>query len=294
MGPLVAVAQNRYTVPDMKRTLLIRAAAASVIGAGIWLAWAQAPRQPLTVEKVTPNLYVIVGNGGNVAVLPTSEGVILVDDKFDQDGPEIRAKVKSITGQPIRYIINTHHHGDHTGGNKSFLESSVEIIAHRNARATMVQQKMPGLPRITFSDETQVFLGGKEVRVQYFGRGHTSGDVMVFFPSEKVVHTGDLFVRGAPFIDYSAGGSLKAWDQTLEGALKADFEIVIPGHGAVSKKADLVQWRQTLAGLRRQAKTACAGGTEGALGRMKLEELGMKPSPLFERSMAGLCAESKD
>jgi glyoxylase-like metal-dependent hydrolase (beta-lactamase superfamily II) len=165
------------------------------------LAWAQVARQPLTMEKVTANLYVIFGNGGNVAVLPTSEGVILVDDKFDQDGPEIRAKVKSITDQPIRYIINTHHHPDHTGGNRAFLESSAEIIAHRNARATMVEQKMPGLPRITFSDEAQLFLGGQEVRVRYFGRGHTSGDALVFFPSEHAVHTGDLFVRGAPFID---------------------------------------------------------------------------------------------
>jgi cyclase len=278
----------------MTKTLLVRAAAVSFVAAGLWLAWSQAPRQPLTLEKVTDSLYVIVGNGGNVAVMPTSEGVILVDDKFEQDGPEIRAKVKSITDQPIRYIINTHHHGDHTGGNRAFLESSAEIIAHRNARATMVEQKMPGLPRITFSDETQVFLGGKEVRVQYFGRGHTSGDVMVFFPSERVVHTGDLFVRGAPFIDYAGGGSLKAWDQTLEGALKADFDTVIPGHGAVSKKADLVQWRSTLASLRSRAKAACAGGTEGMVGRLKLEELGMKPSPLFERSAAGLCEESKN
>ena len=278
----------------MNRALLIRSIAAFVIGTGVWFAWSQPGRQPLTIEKVTSNLYVIIGNGGNVAVLPTTEGVILVDDKFDQDGPEIRAKVKSVTDQPIRYIINTHQHGDHTGGNKSFLEGSTEIIAHRNARANMVEQKMPGAPRLTFSDETQIFLGGKEVRAQYFGRGHTNGDVMVFFPSERVVHAGDLFVRGAPFIDYSSGGSLKAWDQTLEGALKADFETVIPGHGAVSKKADLIEWRGTLAKLRNQAKTACAGGAEGALGRMKLEDLGMKPSPLFERSMPGMCAEARE
>jgi cyclase len=278
----------------MNRTLLMRAAAALAVGTGVWFAWSQSPRQPLTIEKVTPNLYVIVGNGGNVAVLPTSEGVILVDDKFDQDGPEIRAKVRSVTDQPIRYIINTHQHGDHTGGNKRFLEESTEIIAHRNARANMVAQNMPGPPRMTFSDETQIFLGGKEVRAQYFGRGHTNGDVMVFFPSERVVHTGDLFVRGAPFIDYSAGGSLKAWDQTVGEALKADFDTVIPGHGAVSKRADLAAWRETLAKLQSQAKAACAGGVEGALGRMKLEDLGMKPSPLFERSMPGLCAELKN
>ncbi len=279
----------------MQNSSLIRLASVPILAAGVWLAWAQTPRPPLTIEKVTDNLYVIIGNGGNVAVMPTGEGVILVDDKFDQDGPEIRAKVKSVTNQPIKYIINTHQHGDHTGGNKSFLESSAEIIVHRNARANMVQQKMPGLPRITFSDESQLFLGGKEVVVRYFGRGHTNGDAMVFFPSEKVVHTGDLFVRsGAPFIDYSSGGSLKAWDKTLEGALKGDFETVIPGHGAVAKKADLAQWRQTLVTMFGRAKQACAGGADGALGRLKLDDLGMKTPGMLERSISGLCEEAKN
>lgn len=278
----------------MQRASLIRLASVPVMAAGVWLAWAQAPRQPLTIEKVTENLYIIVGNGGNVAVLPTDEGVILVDDKFDQDGPEIRAKVKSVTSQPIRYIINTHQHGDHTGGNKGFLDTSAEIIAHRNARANMLEQKMPGLPRITFSDESQLFLGGKEVVVRYFGRGHTNGDAMVFFPSEKVVHTGDLFVRGTPFIDYPGGRSLKAWDKTLENALKTDFETVIPGHGAVSKKADLAQWRITLASMLTRAKQACEGTPEGVLGRLKLEDLGMKSSGLFDRSLPGLCAEVRN
>ena len=216
-------------------------------------------------------------------------------DKFEQDGPEIRAKVKSVTDQPIRYIINTHQHPDHTGGNKSFLESSAEIIAHRNARANMAQQNMPGLPRITFSDEAQVFLGGKEVRVRYFGRGHTNGDAVVFFPSERAIHTGDLFVRGSsPFIDYSGGGSLKAWDQTLEAALQNDFDTVIPGHGPVGKKADLVEWRASLEKLRSRAKTACAAGPDGVVARLKLEELGMKSSPLFERSVTGMCGEMKN
>lgn len=279
----------------MKHTLPYRAVAVSSLFAGLWFAWSQNARPPLTIEKVTDNLYVIIGNGGNVAVMATNDGVLIVDDKFDQDGPEIRAKVKTVSDKPIKYVINTHHHGDHTGGNKALLESSAEIIAHKNARATMVQQNMPGLPMITFSEESQVFLGGKEVRVRYFGRGHTSGDAIVFFPSEKVAHTGDLFVRGgAPFIDYSSGGSLKAWDQTLEGALKNDFETVIPGHGAVGKKADLEKWRETLGALRTKAKTACAGGTTGAMERLKLEEIGMKASPLFERSIAGMCDEFKN
>jgi len=259
---------------------------------GLWIVWSQTQRPPLTMEKVTANLYVIIGNGGNVAVMPTPEGVILVDDKFALDAPEITAKVKSITDKPIRYVLNTHQHGDHTGGNEALLASSAEIVIHKNARANMVTAKQPGLPRITFSDETQLFLGGQEVRARHLGRGHTNGDAVIFFPSERVLHTGDLFVNGgAPFIDYSSGGSLVAWDKTLEQALTYDFDTVIPGHGPVAKKADLAKWRQTLATLRTRAKEACAGGAADASKRLKLDDLGMKPNALFERSMPGLCQE---
>jgi glyoxylase-like metal-dependent hydrolase (beta-lactamase superfamily II) len=244
------------------------------------------------MEKVTDNLYVIMGNGGNVAVMPTSEGVLLVDDKFAQDAPEILAKVKTVSDKPIRYVLNTHQHGDHTGGNQALMSANAEILIHKNARANMVEGKMPGLPQITYSDETQVFIGGKEVSARHLGRGHTNGDAVIYFPSERVLHTGDLFVNGgAPFIDYSAKGSIIEWDKTIEEALKYDVDTVIPGHGPVAKKADLVKWRATLAKLRANAKAACAGGAADALGRMKLEELNMKPSPLFERSVPGLCQE---
>jgi glyoxylase-like metal-dependent hydrolase (beta-lactamase superfamily II) len=107
-----------------------------------------------------------------------------------------------------------------------------------------------------------------------------------------VLHTGDQFLNGgAPFIDYSAKASIIECDKTIERMLQLDFDTVIPGHGAVAKKADLVKWRQTLAQLRSKAKVACAGGATDALKRMNLEEIGMKPSPLFERSVPGMCQE---
>jgi len=279
-----------------QKSVVIRLTGIALGLAGLWLLWSQAQQQrpPLTMEKVTDNLYVIIGNGGNVAVMPTSEGVLLVDDKFAQDAPEILAKVKTVSDKPIRYVLNTHQHGDHTGGNQALMSANAEILIHKNARANMVEGKMPGLPHITYSDETQVFIGGKEVSARHLGRGHTNGDAVIYFPSERVLHTGDLFVNGgAPFIDYSAKGSIVEWDKTIEEALKYDVDTVIPGHGPVAKKADLVKWRATLAKLRANAKAACAGGAADALGRMKLEELNMKPSPLFERSVPGMCAELK-
>jgi len=260
--------------------------------AGLWLVWSQQQRPPLTMEKVTDSLYVIIGNGGNVAAMPTAEGVLLVDDKFAADASEIVAKVKTISDKPIRYILNTHQHPDHTGGNEPMMAGGAEIIIQKNARANMVAGKMPGLPRITFNDESQLFLGGKEVDAKYVGRGHTNGDAVIYFPSERVLHTGDLFVNGgAPFIDYTANGSIVEWDKSLENALKFDFDTVIPGHGPVAKRADLIKWRETLAALRAHAKSACAGGATDALKRMNLDQLGMKPSPLFERSVPGLCQE---
>lgn len=128
----------------------------------------------------------------------------------------------------------------------------------------------------------------------HIGRGHTNGDAVIYFPSERVLHTGDLFVNGsAPFIDYSAHGSIVEWDKTLEKALEYDVDTVIPGHGPVARKADLVKWRQTLATLRARAKTACAGGAADAAKRLDTSDLGMGagPNPLFARSIDGMCKE---
>jgi cyclase len=276
----------------MSSSLYIRVPGAVLAVAGLWMAWSQAKRAPLKIEKATPNLYVIVGNGGNVAVFPTSEGVVLVDDKFAEDAPEILAKVKTVSDKPIRYVLNTHQHGDHTGGNQALLAANAEIIIQKNARANMVTLEQPGLPRITFSDETQVFAGGKEVVARYLGRGHTNGDAVVYFPSERAIHTGDLFVNGsAPFIDTANGGSIKEWDQTIEKVLKYDFDVVIPGHGPVAKKADLVKWVQTLATLRTRIKEACTGDVATAGKRVNMTGLGFGTSAVFERGIPGMCQE---
>lgn len=229
---------------------MVRLSAAVLCLAGAWAAYTQAPQAgKLTLEKVKDDLYVISGDGGNVAAYVTDEGVIVVDDKFDADVAEILSKIKSVTDKPVKYVLNTHQHGDHTGGNQKMLPMA-EIIIHENARANMVAAKMPGVPRVTYSDQTGVYLGGKEVLAKHFGRGHTNGDAAIYFPALKVVHTGDLFVTSAPFIDYSAGASAKEWPATIDGILKWDFDTVIPGHGPVSKRADLIKFRDGFAKMR--------------------------------------------
>jgi glyoxylase-like metal-dependent hydrolase (beta-lactamase superfamily II) len=244
------------------------------------VAWSQ-NQQPaqLTMEKVSPNIYMIVGSGGNVAFMPTDEGVLVVDDKFAQDAPQIMQKIRSVTDKPIRYVLNTHQHGDHTGGNEAMRAQKAELIIHKNARANMVAGKMPGLPDITFSDETQVFIGGKEVMMKYFGRGHTNGDAMVLFPSERVVHTGDLATAAVPFCDTSANCSLIEWDKTIQKALAMEFDTVIPGHGPLMKRADLQKYAQNIGVMRDRLKTACAGGTADAPKRLDFKDLGYAQIP---------------
>src|SRR5262249_17264513 len=146
--------------------------------------------------------------------------------------------------------------------------------------------------QITVADETQVVLGGKEVAAKYVGRGHTNGDAVIYFPSERVLHTGDLFVSsGAPFCDTSAGGSIKEWDATIRKALELDFDTVIPGHGAVAKKADLVKWVETLMTIRNRVKNACAGGVADAASRIDLKDIGIPSLGMLERGLPGMCKE---
>ncbi len=279
----------------MRGATSLRVAGLVIAIGGVWIGLTQQPPADLTIEKIADDLHVIIGSGGNVAVLTTDEGAILVDDKFEKNVPEIVAKVKSVTDKPIKYVLNTHQHGDHTGGNHALMTStSTEIIAHKNARANMAAGKQPGLPRVTFSDEIAVALGGKEVRARHLGAGHTNGDAVIYFPSHKIVHMGDLFVRGSPFIDYSAGGNSEAWIRTLDAALALDFETVIPGHGAVGKKADLAKWRgdfETVRGrireLTRQGKSKDEIPT-----LLKLDDLpGWSPKGLFLKSLTGLYDE---
>ncbi len=247
----------------MEKSTTFRLVSLGFATAGLWLAMTQQPPPPeLTVTKIADDLHVIVGSGGNVAVYTTDEGAILVDDKFEPNFPQIMAKVKGITDKPVRYVLNTHVHGDHTGGNAKFLGAGAEIVAHENAVKQMEEKKMPGVPRMGFSQQFSVKLGGKRVEARFLGRGHTNTDVFIYFPALKVMHTGDMFTNGGPLIDYPSGASGVEWTTTLDRALRMDFDTVIPGHGPVMKKDDLLKYKQgfesmklALVSMRKAGKT---------------------------------------
>jgi glyoxylase-like metal-dependent hydrolase (beta-lactamase superfamily II) len=218
----------------MRRRVCVAVFGAVFLVQSLWALSMQTPKvpRPLRTEKVKGDLYMIAGEGGNVALYATSEGVILVDDMFDRNHADILAQVKAITDRPLKYVINTHQHDDHAGGDFKMLPIA-EVIAHKNVRANLTHIKQPyyedtpgtpiGLPRITFTDELDVHLGGKDVQAYYFGRGHTSGDAVIYFPEQKTIHTGDLFLstraparadnpprpRGVPiYVDYAQGRQL--------------------------------------------------------------------------------------
>ncbi|MCK5923047.1 MAG: MBL fold metallo-hydrolase, partial [Methylococcales bacterium] len=199
----------------------------------------------LSIEQVKDGLYSISGSGGNVGIRVTTEGVILIDDKFPQNFAEIQELVSQVSDQPVRYVLNTHHHGDHSGGNIEYINIS-EIIAHQNARDNMVRGNQDAPPRLVFTDQTAVYLGGVEVRAFYMGRGHTNGDAVIYIPDLQTVHGGDLLHTIAPFIDYANGGSSKGWVSTMNNILSLDFDTAIPGHGDVMNRNDVVAFRNQM------------------------------------------------
>lgn len=238
----------------MSRAAALRILTATLAIAAGFAAYTQNPApRPLRAQKVKDNLYVISGDGGNVAVLVTNAGVALVDDMYARNYTDIMAQVKSITEQPVKYVFNTHQHDDHAGSNAQMM-TSAEVISHRNVRANMVTLKQPGQPRVVFSTGMSVFLGGQEIRAEYFGRGHTNGDAVVYFPALKVIHTGDLFLTNStpalPFMDFAQGGSAVEWTSTIDRMMTLDFNTVIPGHGPVSNREGVVKWRADLAAMR--------------------------------------------
>lgn len=268
-----------------------------VMGAALTLATASPTRaqDELTIRPVKDGLYAIFGSGGNVGVRVTSEGVILVDDKYPQNFEEIQRLVARVSSLPVKYVINTHNHGDHAGSNPSFLPIA-EVIAHRNARDNMIRGNQPGPPRVVFTDQTAVFLGGVEVRAYHMGTGHTNGDAVIYYPDLRTVQGGDLLHGTAPFIDYSNGGSSRGWVSTLNNILGLDFDTAIPGHGDVMTRDDVVAFRNQMEAVRARMAGLIRGGlrADEAADRIKTTDLSwtMAETSLFmTRSIPGFYDE---
>ena len=214
----------------------------------------------IKVTKVSGNIYMLEGAGGNIAASVGEDGIVIVDDQYAPLADKIAAALKGIgaTDKPVRFVINTHYHGDHTGGNAPFAAKGSTVIAQDNVRKrmetggkagigtamSMDQKAAPkdALPIITFDQDVTVHLNGEDIRALHFPGGHTDGDAIVFFPKANVMHMGDDFVRyGYPFIDVNAGGSVQGMIAACDkvASLLPDDVKVIPGHGQISNLGDV-------------------------------------------------------
>jgi len=242
----------------MRTVPLVVAAALVLVNGPAVPARAQEPdwsKIETRVEKVAGSVYMLYGvggfAGGNIGVSVGDDGVVLVDDQFEPLAPKIEAALAGITTKPVRFVLNTHFHGDHTHGNKVFGRRAI-LLAHDNVRKRMAQDDRfddkPGtkapphaLPLVTFDRQLTVHLNGEEVRGLHFPAGHTDGDTVVYFTRSNVVHLGDDYFNGMfPFVDLEGGGTVKGYvaavEKVLEG-LSADVKI-IPGHGPLAGKVD--------------------------------------------------------
>lgn len=220
------------------------------------------------IEKINNKFYMLLGGGGNVGVFISDGEVILIDNKYEILEDILMASLREITDKPIKYIINTHFHHDHSDGNRAFGKQGIPIISHQNAKKRMmedielyggiyssikdfVQPKYDktSLPVFTYESKMSISQGNEEIELYNFGKAHTDGDSVVVFKNNNIIHTGDAFVRyGYPYVDLNNGGSIKGLIDFL-GTLELlcdDNTIIIPGHGGLSKKEDVTKLKNTL------------------------------------------------
>lgn len=228
--------------------------------------------------KVVENLYMLKGSGGNIGVFFGKDGTLMIDDQFAPLSNKINGTIKTLDPGEIRFLINTHLHGDHTGGNENFMKMGITIVAHdqvrermlteqKNARGTTPPREKDALPVITFADKLNFYLNDEYIELLHFDRGHTDGDVIVHFKKANVYHTGDAFVRyGYPFIDLSSGGSVTGFINTLDKLLSVmdDNAKVIPGHGELATKADVKAFRDVVVDIRDQVAAALKKGKKSS------------------------------
>src|SRR5262245_22745571 len=237
--------------------------AIAMLGAYVRAQFGDAPAKLDTI-KIKDDLFVIHNDfvPGNTTVLVTNQGVVLVDDKFEIDHEGIMAQLKKITNQPVKYVINTHYHGDHSGGNAKLQALNAQVITSQQARDKMVEVKQSGQANVTLENSLHLYLGGKRVEMYRFGRAHTDGDIVVLFPDHRVLSAGDMFTFGdatPQLIDYAGGGSARDWTGTLDGALKLEFDQVVPGHGLVTSKQEMRKFRDSTLTLRNKVHDMIAG-----------------------------------
>ena len=232
----------------------------------------------ITATDLGDGIYALFGAGGNIGLSIGEDGAFLIDDQFAPLTPKIEAKITELAGEelPVRYIVNTHYHGDHTGGNEALAGKGAVVIAHDNLRADMIdppassssgepQDPRPegGWPTITFEETLTLHLNGETIHVRHMPAAHTDGDAILYFEERNIVHLGDLLFNGYyPYIDVNAGGSVDGMIANLEDLLGFldDETVVIAGHGPLADKAAVIENLNVLKGVRAAVQSQIDAG----------------------------------
>jgi glyoxylase-like metal-dependent hydrolase (beta-lactamase superfamily II) len=248
-----------------------------------FVAWSAALAQQQDFSKVqiqtvpvAPGVNMLVGSGGNIGVSSGDDGVLIVDDQYAPLTEKIKAAVTAIDSDPIRFVVNTHWHGDHTGGNENMGGAGSVIVAHENVRRRMSTEQVSAffkrttpaspkkaLPVVTFADEVTFHWNGDDLHVFHVDPAHTDGDSIIHWTKANVFHMGDLFFNGGfPFIDLESGGNVDGVIAAADkvAGLANDSSKIIPGHGPLATKKDLVAYRDVLKTIRGRIQTQVTAG----------------------------------
>jgi glyoxylase-like metal-dependent hydrolase (beta-lactamase superfamily II) len=226
------------------------------------------------VEQLAPGVAVLFGRGGNIGLSYGADGNVLIDDQYAPMTERVVAAVRTLDPDPIRFVINTHWHGDHTGGNENLGRTGTIIVAHDNVRRRMSMDQLVrgdrvpaspagALPVVTFSTNLSFHLNGDEIRATHVEHAHTDGDALIYWTGANVLHMGDVYFNGSlPFIDLDSGGSIDGAIAAVEAglAIANDRTRIIPGHGPVGSRADLTSYRDMLKTLRDRVAEAIGAG----------------------------------
>ncbi len=220
----------------------------------------------IKTTKITNSVYMLEGAGGNIGVLVGNDGIILVDDQFAALTEKIKKALSEISDKPVKFVINTHFHGDHTGGNSNLGSTGAIIISQENTRKRLTSDQLlstfkekqtatspSGIPVLTFTESVSLHLNGETIDVQHISNAHTDGDAVIYFREANVVHAGDVFVRyGLPFIDQPNGGNIDGMIKGIDKMYSTsnDNTVIIPGHGQLANRKDLIDYRKMLQTVR--------------------------------------------
>ncbi|KPV90203.1 Hydroxyacylglutathione hydrolase [Pseudoalteromonas sp. P1-30] len=240
-----------------------------------------ADENPVTAEKLSDSVYVLFGQGGNIAASVGEDGIYIIDDQFAKLSNDIKKTISDLKPGSAEFVINTHHHGDHTGGNENFAKAGAHVIAHDNVHKRLEEKHGANsdyLPRISFGHDLKLHFNNEHAHVVHYAYAHTDGDSVIFFNNDNIVHMGDIYFNfgSLPFVDVDSGGSVDGILAAVNDVIKQIDErtIVIPGHGPVSDRSGLV----TYAKLVKKAKDLMLKAMQN---NASLEQV-LKADPLAE------------